>query len=388
MDFRYPPEAEAFRAEFRAWLEANLTDDLRGGGLGGSLEIERTTLETLRNWNRTLADARYAAIAWPEEWGGRGAGVMEQVVYAEEMHRAQAPGTLNPLGLSNIAPAIIEHGTDEQKRTLLPRMLRGDDIWCQGFSEPNAGSDLASLRTQALLDGDTWIVNGQKTWNTLGHMANWCELLVRTDPDVPKHKGITCLLVDMTLPGVEVRPLVTITGEVEFNEIFFTDVRVPVDYTLGPVDEGWRVAMTTLAYERGTVAKLHLGTRSKVRRLIETAKKTPLGDGRMVSDDPVLRQHLARVYMEGELLKLISDRAISAELHGRAMGPEGSIAKLVWSELDQHVAETASDVLGPDALHGPWGRDRVYSRALTIAGGTTQVNKNIVAQRILGLPRN
>ncbi|MCU1430880.1 MAG: acyl-CoA dehydrogenase protein [Actinomycetia bacterium] len=387
MDFTYPPEAEAFRKEFRAWLDANLRDDVRGNGLGGSLETDDATLDRLRVWNRTLADARYAAIAWPEEWGGRGASVMEQVVYAEEMHRAQAPGTLNPLGLSNIAPAIIDHGTDEQKRTLLPRMLRGDDIWCQGFSEPNAGSDLASLRTSAVRDGDDWVVNGQKTWNTLGNLANWCELLVRTDTSV-KHKGITCLLVDMTLPGVEVRPLVTITGEKEFNEIFFTDVRVPVAQTLGPVNEGWRVAMTTLAYERGTVAKLHLGLRSKVQRLLDEAKRTPLGDGRMASDDPVLRRDLARVYLEAELLKLISDRAISAEVHGRAMGPEGSIAKLVWSEAEQHLTEVASAVLGPDALQGPWARDRVYSRALTIAGGTTQVNKNILAQRILGLPRS
>jgi alkylation response protein AidB-like acyl-CoA dehydrogenase len=393
LEFAYPPEAEAFRKEFRAWLDEHLTDDIRAGA-GWSMELDPDRLERLREWNRILADARYAAIAWPEVWGGRGAGLMEQVVFAEEMQRAGAPGTLNPLGLSNIAPAIIEHGSDEQKRALLPRMLRGDDIWCQGFSEPDAGSDLASLRTTAVRDGDCWIVNGQKTWNTLGHMANWCELLVRTDPDAPKHKGISCLLVDMTLPGVEVRPLITITGEIEFNELFFTDVRVPVDQTLGPVNEGWRVAMTTLAYERGTVAKLHLGLRAKVGRLLALARETPVGGAgkagagkNMAADDPVLRQKLARVYLEAELLKLISDRAISAELHGRAMGPEGSIAKLVWSEAEQHLTEVAADVLGPDALSGPWARDRVYSRALTIAGGTTQVNKNILAQRILGLPR-
>ena len=386
MDFTYPPEAQAFRKDFRSWLDANLPPDLAGLGLGGSLEVDPEALTRLRDWNRTLADARYAAIAWREVWGGRGAGVMEQVVYAEEMHRAGAPGTLNPLGLSNIAPAIIEHGSDEQNRTLLPRMLRGDDIWCQGFSEPNAGSDLASLRTAAVRDGDEWIVNGQKTWNTLGNLANWCELLVRTDPSVPKHRGISCLLVDMTLPGVDVRPLTTITGEREFNEIFFTDVRVPVSQTLGAIDNGWRVAMTTLAYERGTVAKLHLGTRQKVERLIDDARGTPLGDGRVATDDPVLRDRIARVYLEGELLKLISERAISAELNGRAMGPEGSIAKLLWSETEQHITETAWAVLGPDALEGTWARDRVYSRALTIAGGTTQVNKNIVARRILGLP--
>jgi alkylation response protein AidB-like acyl-CoA dehydrogenase len=387
VDFRYPAEAEAFRGVFRAWLDANLPDDLRGARSLGSGEVAADLLARLHAWNQKLADARYAAIAWPEEWGGRGAGVMEQVVYAEEMQRARAPGPLNPIGLSNIAPAIIEHGTDEQKRTLLPRMLRGDDIWCQGFSEPNAGSDLASLRTSAVRDDDVWIVNGHKTWNTLGNLANWCELLVRTDTTVKKHKGITCLLVDMTLPGIDVRPLETITGEKDFNEIFFTDVRVPVTSTLGPVNEGWRVAMTTLAYERGTVAKLHMGSRAKIQRLIDLAKETPLVDGRVVTDDPVLRQQLARVYMEGELLKLISDRAISAELHGRAMGPEGSIAKLLWSELEQHVADVASDVLGPEALEGAWARDRVYSRSLTIAGGTTQVNKNIVATRLLGLPR-
>lgn len=381
MDFTYPPEAEAFRAEFRAWLDHHLTDEFRGEGLGFSMEMGPDRIEKLREWNRLLADARYAAIAWPEEYGGRGAGIIEQVVFAEEMHRSGAPGTLNPLGLSNIAPAIIAHGTDEQRQTLLPRMLRGDDIWCQGFSEPDAGSDLASLKTTAVLDGDHFVVNGQKTWNTLGHLANWCELLVRTDPEAPKHKGISCLLVDMTLPGVEVRPLVTITGEREFNEIFFTDVRVPADALLGPLHEGWRVAMTTLAYERGTVANLHLGLRAKIRRLLDEAVDT--GAAR----DPVLRQELARIYLEGELLKLVSERAISGAMHGRELGPESSIAKLVWSEAEQHLGEVAGDVLGADANTGTWGRDRVYMRALTIAGGTTQVNKNILAMRILGLPR-
>jgi len=385
MDFNYPTEAEAFRADFRAWLDDHLTDEYRGASV---MDADPEQLERLRQWNRMLADARYAAIAWPVEYGGRGAGIMEQVVFSEEMHRARAPGTLNPLGLSNIAPAIIEHGTEEQKRELLPRMLCGDDIWCQGFSEPDAGSDLASLKMSAVRDGDDFVVNGQKTWNTLGHAANWCELLVRTDPSAPKHRGISCLLVDMTLPGVEVRPLVTITGEREFNELFFTNVRVPGAALLGPLNEGWRVAMTTLAYERGTVANLHLGLRSKVAELVALAKETSLGLGRSAADDPVLRRKLARVYLDAEYLKLIADRAISGALHGRAMGPESSIAKLVWSETEQHLCEVAGDVLGPDANRGRWGRDAVYSRALTIAGGTTQVNKNILAQRILGLPRS
>ncbi|MGZ8764253.1 MAG: acyl-CoA dehydrogenase family protein [Acidimicrobiia bacterium] len=386
MDFTYPPEAEAFRHEFRAWLDEELTDEFRGEGGGFSMDMPPERLEQLRRWNRRLADARYAAIAWPEQYGGRGAGTMEQVVFAEEMHRAGAPGTLNPLGLSNIAPAIIEHGTEDQKRTLLPRMLRGDDIWCQGFSEPDAGSDLASLKMTAVIapdgrGGDDFVVNGQKTWNTLGHLANWCELLVRTDPDAPKHKGISCLLVDMTLAGIEVRPLITITGEKEFNEIFFTDVRVPRTALLGPLNEGWRVAMTTLAYERGTVANLHLGLRSKIARLFDEAKS------RGADRDPVLRQKLARIYLEGELLKLVSERAISGAINGRELGPESSIAKLLWSEAEQHLGETAGEVLGSDANSGSWGRDRVYMRALTIAGGTTQVNKNILATRVLGLPR-
>jgi alkylation response protein AidB-like acyl-CoA dehydrogenase len=260
-------------------------------------------------------------------------------------------------------------------------MLRGDDIWCQGFSEPDAGSDLASLKATAVLDGDVFVLNGQKTWNTLGHLANWCEILVRTDPDAPKHQGISCLLLDLTLPGVEVRPLVTITGEREFNEIFLTDVRVPKTALLGPLHEGWRVAMTTLAYERGTVANLHLGLRAKIRRLLDEASRTG------VAQDPVARQELAQVYLEGELLKLVSERAISGALHGRAMGPESSIAKLVWSEAEQHLGEAAGHVLGADANAGAWGRDRVYMRALTIAGGTTQVNKNVLATRMLGLPR-
>jgi len=228
MDFTYPQEAEAFRKEFRAWLDGHLTDDLRQLArhpVGDDPE----RIERLKEWNRTLAGARYAAIAWPPEYGGRGASLMEQVVYAEEMHRAGAPGTVNIIGLSNIAPAIMEHGTEEQKRDLLPRMLRGDDIWCQGFSEPDAGSDLASLSTSAVVDGDAFVINGQKTWNTLGTFANRCELLVRTDRDAPKHRGISCLLVDMDLAGIEARPLVTITGEREFAEIFFTDVRIPWD---------------------------------------------------------------------------------------------------------------------------------------------------------------
>ncbi|MSO79925.1 MAG: acyl-CoA dehydrogenase [Acidimicrobiia bacterium] len=388
MNFNYPAEAEAFRADLRAWLDANFTAEYQSMRSVIGCSMDDPDLAKNREWNAKLADARYTAIAWPEEYGGRGAGIMDQVVYAEEMHRAGAPSTVNLIGLSNIAPAIMTYGTDEQKHTLLPRMLRGDDIWCQGFSEPDAGSDLAGLKASAVRDGDSFVVNGQKTWNTLGQIANWCELLVRTDPGAPKHKGITCLLVDMALPGIEVRPLTTIAGESEFNEIFFTDVRVPTSALLGAENEGWRVAITTLTHERGGVAALHLGLRSQIRSLLDLARQTPMGDGRFAADDPALRQRLARVYLEGELLKLLSERALSGALHGRELGPESSLAKLVWSETAQHVGEVAGAVLGPDANSGSWGRDRVAMRSHTIAGGTTQVNKNIIAQRVLGLPRS
>ncbi|MBV8160692.1 MAG: acyl-CoA dehydrogenase family protein [Acidimicrobiia bacterium] len=386
MEFGYPPEAEAFRREFRAWLAANLDGDLPGAGAMAAADSPEA-LERLRAWNRKMADAGYAAIAWPAEYGGRGAGVMEQVVYAEELHRAGAPGTLNVIGISNIAPSIMQHGTEDQKRRFLPPMRRGDEIWCQGFSEPNAGSDLASLQTRAVVDGDDLVVNGQKVWNTFGNIADWCELLVRTDPGAPKHRGISCLLVDMRLSGIEARPLVTITGEREFSEIFFDDVRVPRSALLGAENEGWRVAMTTLTYERGGVASLHLGVRKKIAELMELAG-TSHRRGGPATRDPVLRQALARLYLEGEYLKLLSDRAVSGALHGREAGPETSLAKLVWSECETHIAEVAGQLLGPAANTGRWGRDRVYARALTIAGGTTQVNKNIIAQRVLGLPRS
>ena len=365
MDLRYPAEAEAFRAELREWLEANLPEGLTEG----------SDLESRRTWNRRLADAGYAALSWPVEYGGRGADVMDQVVFNEEMDRAGAPGPVNIIGMPNIAPAIIQWGTEQQKTRLLPRMLRGEDIWCQGMSEPNAGSDLASLQCRAVLDGDAFVVNGQKTWNTLGDVANWCQLYVRTDVDVPKHKGISCLLVDMTLPGIEVRPLVTITGERGFSELFFTDVRVPADALLGPLNEGWKVATTTLSHERAGVAKLHLALRRGVRELIAEARD------RGVADDPVVRQAVARVYLEAEYLKLLADRAISGQLHGRPTGPESSLVKLVWSDVSNHLAEAWTEVTGQV------DQRRLSVRQVSIAGGTTQVNKNIVAQRVLGMPR-
>ncbi len=385
MDFDYGPGAEAFRAELRTWIEANLDPQLRGEGHGSALDGPHR--EQLRDWNRRLADAGYAALSWPREYGGREAGVVEQLVYAEEMSRADAPGPLNPIGLSNIAPAIMEYGTEEQKQRFLRPMLRGDEIWSQGFSEPQAGSDLAGLRTAAVDDGDAWIVNGQKIWNTFGHHAQWCELLVRTDPDAGKHRGISCLLVDLTLPGIEARPLRTIAGTEEFAELFFTDARVPKSALLGPLHDGWRVALTTLSHERAGVASLHLRVRKKVAQLIADARATPRGDG-SAFDAPVARHEIMRAYAMAENMKALADRAISQAAHGRPPGPEGSLIKLIWSDVENRLARAAGEALGAAANGGRWGHDRVYVRSTSIAGGTSQVNRNIIAGRVLGLPRS
>ena len=381
MDFSYPPEAEAFRAELRAWLATNLDERFRAAGAGQSLASSRERIALLREWNARLADAGFAAVHWPRAYGGRGAGLVEQVVWVEEMHRAGAPPTVNPIGLANIAPALMAHGSEAQKQRFLPPMLRGEEIWSQGFSEPGAGSDLAALRTRAVRDGDHFVVNGQKTWNSLGAHADWCQLLVRTDPQARKHRGISCLLVDLHGPGVEIRPITTLTGESEFAELFFRDVRVPADALLGAENDGWRVAMTTLSAERSGVATLHLGVRGRIRALIEDARSAG------ALDDARHRERLARLHLEGELLKLLSERALSGIVHRRE-GPEGSLLKLVWSQTEQRVAEVAAEVLGPAALTGRWAQARLAARSYSIAGGTTQVNKNIVAERVLGLPKS
>ena len=246
---------------------------------------------------------------------------------------------------------------------------------------------LGQRRCRAVLDGDHFVVNGQKVWNTLGHLADYCELLVRTDPDAPKHQGITCLLVDMHLPGITVKPLTTLTGEDEFSEIFFEDVRAPTSALLGPVNQGWQVAMTTLSNERAGVANLHLGVRKKIARLIQAAREREV-DGLPVSRDPIARQQLARVYLYGEYQKALADVCIAGELNGRPPGAESSITKQSWSDIEQLIGETSASVLGAEAQRGDWGDNRLYSRATSIAGGTTQINKNIIARRVLGLPKD
>jgi alkylation response protein AidB-like acyl-CoA dehydrogenase len=379
VDFSYPPEVEQFRKELRAWLAANLTDEVVAAGRRRGRDPE--TFETLRAWDATLADAGWGAVSWPQEYGGRGAGVLEQLAYAEETIHARAPVPLNVIGMNNIAPAIMQYGTDAQKRELLPRMVRADDIWCQGMSEPEAGSDLASLRTRALRDGDHFVLNGQKIWTSLGHRADWCQLYVRTDPEVPKHKGISCLIVDMTLPGIEVRPLVTINGASDFAEIFFTDVRVRTDALLGPLNAGWQVATTTLSHERAGAARLYAQLEMQLQDLV--ADLTEAG----LMEDGVTLRRLGEVAVRIKYLEVLCQRSISATLHGGDALGSASLAKSVWAEIGQELAALAFDVLGP--LGGPrrWTEYRLTSRSLTIAGGTTQINKSVTATRVLGLPR-
>lgn len=355
--------ASSFRDELRAWLAAQ---DIPSGD---------APFATLRAWNAVLFDAGYAAPAWPARFGGRDAGLEDQLAYNEEMAGAGAPGPVNAIGVANIAPAIMSHGTDEQQERFLRPMLRGDEVWSQGMSEPEAGSDLASLRCAAVQDGDDFVVNGQKTWNSNGHFADWCQLYVRTNPSAPKHKGITCLLVDLTFTGIEARPITTMAGDQSFAELFFTDVRVPRSAMLGALDDGWSVATRTLSNERAGVANLYLSQQRTFARLLRDAD----------APDVIARHRLAERYVEIRALELLAKRAIGAALAGRPPGPEGSVIKLAWSRSGQRLVDTAVDVLGdPD---GAWGTSLLSSRSLTIAGGTTEVNKNIIGERVLGLPK-
>jgi alkylation response protein AidB-like acyl-CoA dehydrogenase len=388
VDFSYPAEVEHFRTELRDWLSANLTDELIADRRPSGRDD--AAFERLRTWNRAMADAGWAAVSWPREYGGRGATVLEQLVYTEETTRARAPLPLNVIGMNNIAPAIMQYGTESQKLTLLPRMMRADDIWCQGMSEPEAGSDLASLRTRAVRDGgpqgEDFVVNGQKIWTSLGHRAQWCQLYVRTDPEAPKHKGISCLIVDMTLPGIEARPLVTLNGDADFAEVFFHDVRVPASALLGPLNGGWGVATTTLSHERAGAARLYAEMQVRLEELVADL----VADAGGALQDPVTLRRLGEIAVRIKYLEVLCQRSISATLRGGSLGAalgSASLAKTVWGEIGQDMAALAFDVLGSGGAAGRWADYRLTSRSLTIAGGTTQINKNITAQRVLGLPR-
>ncbi len=396
MDLNYTAEEQKFRDELRSWLESHVPKDWTGRKAAGHSMEEHFAY--LRAWQKQVYDGGWAGVSWPQEYGGRGATLMEQVVFTEEMARVSAPPLANVLGLALIGPTIIAHGAAAQKERFLAKILSADEIWCQGFSEPNAGSDLAALRTEARRDGDHFMVNGQKVWTSYGWAADWCELVVRTDPAAPKHKGLTVLLVDMHSPGVEVRPLRQMTGESEFNEVFFHDVRVPAENVLGAVNDGWNVAIGTLMHERATLgAGLHIVYRRQFQRLVDIARSIDR-NGSPASHDPVLRQKLAQVYAEIEIMRLNQMRSLSRISQGGAPGPEGSIQKLFWSELNQRFQQVAQEVLGPFAQldkgsefafdDGQWAYSYLRARGNTIEAGTSEIQRNIIGHFVLGLPRS
>jgi len=396
VDLNLTPQELRFRDEARGWFAENVPKDWVKRRDEEESMLGR--FDYLRKWQRKLFDAGWAGISWPKDFGGRGAAVMEQVIFIEEMARAEAPPMANVIALGLIGPTIIAFGTPEQKKRYLAKMLSAEEIWCQGFSEPNAGSDLAALSTTGVLDGDHFIVNGQKCWTSYAWAADWCELIVRTDPAVPKHKGLTALLVDMHSPGVEVRGLKQMSGESEFGEIFFRDVRVPVENVVGKVNEGWGVAMGTLMHERGTFgAALQVNYRRNFNRLVEIAK-TIDRNGKPASEDPVIRQKLAQCYAEIEVMRLNQMRAFSRINETGVPGPEGSIQKIFWSELNQRFQQVAMEILGPygqlahgspDAFdEGQWAYGYLRSRGNTIEAGTSEIQRNIIGHFVLGLPKS
>jgi alkylation response protein AidB-like acyl-CoA dehydrogenase len=389
VDLTLSPSEEAFRDELRAWLEENHPGD--------PPDDDAQAFEFRRRWQRRLHERGWAGISWPKEYGGRGATLIEQAIFSEEMVRARAPATANILGLAMGGPVVIGHGTDEQKRRFLEPILSAEEIWCQGFSEPDAGSDLASLKTRAVKKNGEWLVTGQKVWTTLAHVAKWCMLVARTDPDAPKHQGLTYFIMDMEQEGVEVKPLVQITGEAEFNEIFMDEARISEENVIGGVGNGWTVAITTLMNERAGIAFASQAMlKIQLEKLIELAQHAS-PNGRRLSDEPEVRQRIAQLYIESEILRLSGYRGLTQIMKRGVPGPEGSVGKWQWSDANQALTELAMDIEGPYAQleHGSdYDLDRIdwqyyflRSRANSIEGGTTEILKNVVAERVLGLPK-
>jgi len=383
MDLRDTAPEAAFRAEVRTWLEANVPSELSGPRTN-----EEEYASAWHAWSRKLSDAGYAGLTWPKEYGGQGAPYSHQAIFLEETARAEAPQHMNVIGLGMAGPTIIAHGTEEQKSRYLSKILSAEEIWCQGFSEPGAGSDLAAVRTSARLDRDHFVVDGQKVWSSFAHVADWCILVTRSDPESVKHAGLTYLLVDMHAPGVETRPLRQITGEAEFNEIFFTGVQVPVENVLGEIGQGWAVAMTTLLHERATLGfALTAMLEVNVRKLLTLARERGV-------DDAVLRDRVAQEWIEQRALRLTNYRALSQLMKTGMPGPEGSVSKLTWSESNQRLTKLALELLGPDSQlwngdgGGYWQYQQLRSRGNTIEAGTSEVLRNIIAERVLGLPRS
>jgi alkylation response protein AidB-like acyl-CoA dehydrogenase len=377
LDLSLTPEEQAFRDELRAWLAENHPGEAPTGGDQAQFEFER-------EWQRKLHSGGWAGVSWPKEYGGRGATLIEQSIFGTELARAKAPRPANVLGLVMGGPVVIAHGTEEQKERFLEPILSAEEIWCQGFSEPESGSDLASLKTKAVKENGGWRITGQKVWTTFAHEAKWCMLVARSDSDAPKHKGLTYFLMDMEQDEVEVRPLRQITGEAEFNELFIEGAYVPDENVVGGEGNGWMVAITTLMNERaGLGASAALGLAQTLDELIALAKE------RGLADDPGIRDHIARLRIGIEGLRLGAMRSLTSTMKVGIPGPEGSIAKLQWSSTNQAMTELAVEVGGLGALEkgSPWAYRFLRSRANSIEGGTSDVLRNIVAERVLGLPK-
>jgi len=393
MDLSYTPEELAFQREVRVWLKKNVPKrqrDERPIEFGDPRRIAQA-----KTWQRKVHAAGYLALGWPREYGGQGMDVMRQTIVNEEMVRARAPGLIGMMGIQMVGPTLIQHGTEEQRRRYLPRILEADDIWCQGYSEPGSGSDLASLRTRAELVGDEFVVNGQKVWTSNAQFADWMFCLVRTDPNVPKHAGISYILIDMKTSGITVRPLVQMTGDAGFNEVFFEDVRVPRENLIGGLNNGWQVANATLAHERNMLGST-MRTQQTFQKLLRLAR-TQRRNGGPASADPVIRQRLADLALRVETMKLEAYRQLTNALRGRPAGISASVSKLVTTELNHDIARTALEIMGsygPLARKDPrvrdagiWPLDFMYSLGLIIGGGTSQIQKNIIAERGLGMPK-
>jgi alkylation response protein AidB-like acyl-CoA dehydrogenase len=388
MDLRFSAEAEAFRREARAWLEENLSGEfavLRGRGGPGD---DHFAIELRLAWGRRMGSAGWNCIGWPEQHGGRAASLVEEVIFNEEYVRARAPGRIGHIGETLLGPTLIHFGSDQQKRQFLPPIVVGEQIWCQGYSEPGAGSDLAGLSTRARLEGDEWVIEGQKIWTSMAPFADWCFVLARTDPDAPKHKGISYLLVPMKQSGIAIRPIRQMTGGAEFAEVFFEGARTHRDNVVGAVNDGWKVAMGTLAFERGAST---LGQQAffehEFRQVVEAAKK----NGK--AKDPVYRQRIAGAWAELQIMRLTALRVLSNQ--GAELGREQLISKLYWSNWHRDFGKLAMDVLGPEAEIAealPYELTAIqkaflFARADTIYAGSNEIQKNIVAERGLGLPR-
>ena len=399
MDFNYTPEEEAFRKEIRDWLAENMRELPRWYG-NPDLPSPEPDTEEYRQftlwWHKKLYDAGYVGIAWPKEYGGRGVTVMEQAIFNEEMAKSGAPGAANAMGLSWVGPMIISNGTEEQKKRFLPKILTAEDMWCTLYSEPGAGSDLASVQTRAVEEGDEFVINGQKVWSSGATTSDWGVCLARTDPDAPKHRGLSYLMVNMHTPGISFRPLPNITGHTGFYETFLDDVRIPKHQIIGEKNKGWYVVMHALEFERSMLGQT-TNQENTIRDLVRIVKTTKR-NGQPLSKDPLIRQRLAQLYIEINVARYIGLRNLTTQLRGGRPGSEGVILPVFTAEFNQRMAEFAIQIWGPYGQllkgskyaieQGRWSQGYLGARSSTIGGGTSEVRRNVIAHRVLGLPRS